>query len=150
MPNAFMHVHFYAENLAAAKRFYGQLFDWQLLDIDGSGGNDAVIEGAGVGGGMTQNPWPELPMHWLPFVEVEDVRAVLEQVLALSGRIVVDATELPGQGWYGIMIDPWGGRLGVWQPPAPISRPTEEKQTVRRAGKRGAARSSSTARSRRG
>ena len=116
MANAFMHVQLYTDAVPAARQFYGDLFAWEIRDL--GGGDTAIDPGAGVGGGMTHQLGPHFASFWLPFVEVTDVAAVLDSARARGARVVVERTDLAGAGYYGIFVDPWGARVGVWQPPA--------------------------------
>jgi hypothetical protein len=119
MANAFMHVQLYTDAVPAARQFYGDLFAWEIRDLDG--GDASIDPGVGVGGGMTHQLGPHFASFWLPFVEVADAGAVLDAARARGARVVVALTDLGAAGHYGIFVDPWGARVGVWQPPAVVA-----------------------------
>ena len=70
MANPFVHVELNTTDVAAAKSFYGKLFDWQLEDVPMPSGSYTMIKvGSGTGGGMMKHPVPGAPSAWLPYVE---------------------------------------------------------------------------------
>jgi uncharacterized protein len=118
MPNAFVHVELNTTDPAKAKDFYGQLFAWTLEDVP-MGGNDTytVIKvGQGTGGGMMKHPMPGAPSAWLAYVGVDDVHASTEKAKTLGARVLKDVTEVPGMGWFSILMDPTGAAFALWQP----------------------------------
>jgi uncharacterized protein len=118
MGNPFVHVELNTTDVDKAKKFYGQLFDWELEDVKmGPSGTYTMIKpGKGTGGGMLKHPMPEAPTIWLAYVEVDDVGAATEKAKSLGAKIVRDVTEVPGAGWMSIITDPTGGTLGLWKP----------------------------------
>jgi predicted enzyme related to lactoylglutathione lyase len=99
-----------------AKTFYGKLFDWQLEDMPMPGGGYTVIKvGKGTGGGIMKHPIPGAPSTWLAYVEVADVVAATAKVKTLGGTVMMDVTEVPGMGWFSVILDPTGAALGLWK-----------------------------------
>jgi predicted enzyme related to lactoylglutathione lyase len=115
MANAFVHVELQTNDVNRAKDFYTRLFDWKLEDIPGMD-YTMINVGEGTGGGMMKNPVPEIPSHWLAYVQVDDVAASTEKARSLGATIVVEATEIPDIGWFSVMIDATGAALALWQP----------------------------------
>jgi hypothetical protein len=72
MGNSFVHVELNTTNVEKAKKFYGQLFDWEMEDVEmGPSGNYTMIKpNTGTGGGMLKHPMPGEPSTWLAYVEV--------------------------------------------------------------------------------
>lgn len=118
MGNPFVHVELNTTDVDKAKKFYGQLFDWETEDVKmGPSGNYTMIKpGNGTGGGMLKHPMPGAPTMWLAYVEVEDVAAATKKAKSLGAKIVRDVTEVPDAGWMSIITDPTGGTLGLWKP----------------------------------
>lgn len=131
MPNPFVHVELSTGDLAAARKFYKKLFDWNLSDMPMPGGAKYVMIGVGkgVGGGMQAKPMPEAPTGWLAYVEVDDVKKTLDKARKNGAQVVLDYQEVMGMGALGIFVDPTGAMLGLWQPfkKAPARRPTAKK-----------------------
>jgi len=80
MANPFVHVELNTTDVAAAKNFYGKLFDWTLEDVPMPSGSYTMIKvGTGTGGGMMKHPVPGAPSAWLAYVEVADIAAFAEE-----------------------------------------------------------------------
>jgi uncharacterized protein len=119
MPNPFVHVELHTTDIDQAKKFYSQLFAWQLDDVPMPGGTYTVIKpGKGTGGGMMQQRVPGSPSSWLAYVEVDDIAAATEKAKSLGAKITMDVMELPGIGWMSMLIDPTGAALALWKPAA--------------------------------
>jgi uncharacterized protein len=116
MANPFVHVELSTTDVAKAKSFYGQLFDWTLKDMPMTEGAYTMIEvGEGTGGGLMKHPIPGAPSTWLAYVLVDDVKATTEKAESLGATVLKDVTEIPEMGWFSLIVDPTGAALGVWQ-----------------------------------
>jgi hypothetical protein len=117
MANPFVHVELNTTDPAKARAFYGKLFDWKLEDVPmGPGGTYTMINvGEGTGGGLMKHPMAGAPSTWLAYVLVDDIRAATDKAKALGATIAKDVTEVPGAGWFSIIVDPTGATLGLWK-----------------------------------
>jgi predicted enzyme related to lactoylglutathione lyase len=117
MANPFVHVELNTTDPAKAKDFYGKLFTWKLEDMQmGPDLTYTMIQpGEGTGGGLLKQLAPGAPSAWLAYVDVDDVKASTEKAKSLGARVMKDVTEVPGMGWFSIIIDPTGAALGLWQ-----------------------------------
>jgi uncharacterized protein len=116
MPNPFVHVELNTTDVDKAKAFYGGLFDWTMQDMPMGDSNYTLVQpGKGTGGGIMKHPVPGAPSAWLAYVEVADVQAATAKARTLGAKIMKDITEVPGMGWFSILIDPTGACLGLWQ-----------------------------------
>lgn len=117
MANPFVHVELNTTDPAKAKDFYGKLFTWKLEDMQmGPDLTYTMIQpGEGTGGGLLKQLAPGAPSAWLAYVDVPDVKAATEKATTLGARVMKDVTEVPGMGWFSIIIDPTGATLGLWQ-----------------------------------
>ncbi len=109
-------------DVAASKKFYGDLFGWETSEMPmGPGVTYTMFRTAGASereasGGMFQIT-PEMqgcPPHWLSYVLVEDIEASVEKAKALGATIVKDVTDV-GMGKLAIFRDPQGAGLAFWQ-----------------------------------
>lgn len=114
MANPFVHVELATSDVAKAKKFYGSLFAWKLEDAPGMG-YTMIDVGEGTGGGLMQNPVPNVPSHWLAYVLVDDVRAATTKAQGLGATVLKEVTEVPNFGWFSVIQDPTGAALGLWQ-----------------------------------
>ena len=118
MANPFGHVELNTTDVDKAKKFYGQLFDWELEDMAmGPSGTYTIIKvGDGTGGGLLKNPMPGVPSFWLAYVLVDDIAAATQKAKSLGATVIKDVTEVMGAGWFSIILDPTGAALGLWKP----------------------------------
>ena len=116
MANAFVHLELMAADVEKAKKFYSDLFSWELEDTEmGPLKYTTIKPGEGPGGGMLKNPMPG-PSQWLAYVNVPDVRAATKKATALGAKVHKEYTEVPGMGAFTIIQDPGGAWLGLWEP----------------------------------
>jgi uncharacterized protein len=118
MGNPFVHVELNTTDVAKAKGFYGQLFDWKLEDVPMPDGEAYTLIGVGqgTGGGLMKHPQPGAPSFWLAYVLVDDIDAATQKAKLLGATIKRDVTEVTGMGWLSIIADPTGATLGFWEP----------------------------------
>jgi len=117
MANPFVHVELNSTDVEKSKSFYGQLFDWKLEDVKMADGTTYTMIGVGEGtaGGILKNPVPGEPSMWLAYVLVDDVAASTAKAKSLGAKVVRDVTEIPGMGWFSIIMAPTGAGLALWK-----------------------------------
>ena len=102
-------------DLGKAKEFYGKLFDWTLEDVPNM--DYTIIKvGEGTGGGMMKHPVPGAPSAWLAYVMVDDINVATAKAKSLGATVMKDVTEIPGIGWFSVIIDPTGAALALFKP----------------------------------
>ena len=95
---------------AGTTAFYGDLFGWQ---IGGPPDEYRMINGDMGGLWDTASTGGE---SWAIFyVQVDDVKAVIEKAEGLGGKVVVPFTD-SGPLEFAHLQDPRGNRFGVWRP----------------------------------
>jgi hypothetical protein len=115
MGNAFVHVELHTDDLATARKFYENLFEWTLEDMPmGKAPYTMVRVGEGTGGGMTSNLDAKAPSRWLPYVEVDDVGAATKKAEKLGATVAQEPTEIP-PGKFSVILDPTGAALALWE-----------------------------------
>jgi predicted enzyme related to lactoylglutathione lyase len=118
MPNPFAYCELHTPDTAAAKSFYGRLFDWKLKDSPTPKGTYTEIEiGEGFPGGLTGQSGAA--SQWLTYVRVADVDASMSRAQSLGGKVLAPKTEVPDAGWFAVLSDPTGVAFGLWQPRNP-------------------------------
>jgi len=98
-----------ATDMAAAKRFYGEVFGWTFQDW---GDDYADIQGAGLSGGLRKVDIPPPRGGSLAIVYSDDLEASERAVAGAGGRIL-ERHEFPG-GRRFHFADPTGIELAVW------------------------------------
>ena len=100
IPGKFVWHNLITSDAEAARRFYGELFDWEFELKDG--GRYSVIShrGRNVGGILDTTETGEVPKraHWLSAVSVADLDESLKAVTAAGGKQLEEAIEVGGIG----------------------------------------------------
>jgi len=114
MPHPFVHVELQTSDVGSAKKFYTDLFHWNLQEEPGM--DYTIIKvGEGTGGGMMKNPVPGTPSHWLPYVLVDDIAATLKKAKSLGAKICLEETKIGEHGSIAVFMDPTGASLALWK-----------------------------------
>jgi len=102
-------------DLAGAKKFYAEMFNWQFEDINNEMPYTlAKIEGHEAAGMMTTPPEAaDMPPMWGAYVTVDDVDASAKQAEALGGNILMDTRDIPDIGRFAVISDPQGAMLTI-------------------------------------
>jgi predicted enzyme related to lactoylglutathione lyase len=134
MPNPFAHIELTTDDLQAAQKFYSKVFAWNLKEMPGM--NYTMIDvGGGTGGGMQMRPMPEAPTGWMPYVQVDDVKATVAKATKAGATAMLPYQEVGDMGAIGVFADPNGAVIGVWEakqaPPAP--KPAAKKAPAKKA-----------------
>ncbi len=118
MANPFVHIELQTKDVAKAKAFYSKLFAWKLEDMpmpDGNGTYTMVNVGEGTGGGMFNNPDPNVPPFWLAYVSVDDVAASTKRAQELGAAVMQDVMQVGDFGKMSVLRDPTGAHIALWQ-----------------------------------
>src|SRR6185437_167228 len=117
MANPFVHIELHTGDLARAKDFYGNLFDWKLVDTPLPDGSSYTLinVGEGTGGGMMTSPAPGVPPHWMAYVGVDDIVASTAKAKSLGATVVQDVMDVADYGRMSIIVDPTGATIALWQ-----------------------------------
>jgi uncharacterized protein len=103
---------------AAARTFYAELFGWTADVVpDPQAGGYAMFkldgkEVAGVGPLMSD----QQPTAWMVYVLVDDAAAVAAKVKDAGGTVIAEPFDVMGAGIMGVVTDPSGAVIGLWQP----------------------------------
>ena len=117
MGNPFVHIELSTNDLDKAKKFYSALLDWKLIDMpmpDG-GTYTMIYVGEGTGGGMMKHPMPGAPSMWMAYVQVDNLDAATKKAEQLGAKVIKEKTEVPGFGWFSMIVDPTGAMLALWE-----------------------------------
>ncbi len=103
---------------AAAAAYYGELFGWQAeMDPRPEAGGYGIftLRGKTVAGlGPQMNP--DMPPYWSVYVTVADADATLAKVTAAGGTVVMGPMDVLDAGRMGVVRDPIGSFISIWQP----------------------------------
>ncbi|HXY81746.1 MAG TPA: VOC family protein [Gaiellaceae bacterium] len=113
-----------APDVEPAKAFYTGLLGW-TFSVWRPGEADYPmihVHGRDHGGFFARDRAP----HWLVYVEVDDVDAVLARVPALGGHVFLGPEDIEDVGRYGVMADPENAVLAVITPSEPAVPPSKD------------------------
>jgi uncharacterized protein len=121
-PGVFCWVDYVAHDMAAAERWYAELFGWQVRREDTGGGppyamfwkGGKVI--AGIGQMSDEMKAAGVPPMWNDYATVEDAAATAAKAIELGGQVTVPAMKVMDAGWLAFIVDPLGATFAVWQP----------------------------------
>jgi uncharacterized protein len=104
-------------DVAAATRFYGQLFGWEAQQVTGPEmGNYTFFklrgkDVAAVGARMT----PEEPIAWHVYIASDNIDQTAEKVRAAGGSVLMGPDDVMDAARIGFFSDPTGAAFGVVQ-----------------------------------
>jgi predicted enzyme related to lactoylglutathione lyase len=136
MPNPFAHLELTTDDLKAAQAFYTKVFGWKLKEMPGMNYTMIDVGGSGVGGGMQGKPMPEAPTGWMPYVQVDSVKASVDKAIKAGASALLPYQEIGEMGAIGIFSDPTGCSIGVWeakQAPAATPAPATKRAAAKKA-----------------
>lgn len=110
-----------SHDMAAAAKFYGDLFSWTTNNVDTQGGppyaeleKDGKLVG-GLGQMSDEMKAQGIPPLWNSYVNVDDAEAVVAKAQEMGGQVVVPLMPVLDAGWLAFIQDPTGGMLALWQ-----------------------------------
>jgi predicted enzyme related to lactoylglutathione lyase len=121
-PGDFCWVEVGTTDAAKSKKFYGQLFGWELEDVPAGPDMSYTMlkkRGKQIGGLYELSPEQKaqgVPPHWLSYVAVDNADNVTQKAATLGGKVVMDAFDVMEVGRMAILSDPTGAHFAVWQP----------------------------------
>ncbi len=97
--------------------FYEKIFGWKIQHMPEM--NYRLVETGGTGGingGILrperEEPWPG---NMTLYIDVDDLAAYRQRILAEGGKIHVEEQEVPGMGSFSLFTDPEGRMMGLWK-----------------------------------
>ncbi|WP_455351155.1 VOC family protein [Streptomyces sp. SYSU K217416] len=105
-------------DLAAGKRFYGELFGWTFDEGAGEkygSYTQAYSDGKNVAA-LAPKPDGRMPTVWEVYFATPDAAALSARIRDAGGRLVVDPVEVGPFGTMALAADPEGAVFGLWQP----------------------------------
>ena len=109
-----VHVEISASDLAAAGRFYADLFGWKIEHTPELNYSTFDYGSEVMGGGLNPVQEGNPAGTVIVYVDTDDIDASLAKVESLGGKLVTPKTEMPGIGWFGLFRDPTGNLIGLY------------------------------------
>jgi uncharacterized protein len=117
MANPFTYLELHSSDAPRAKAFYTELFGWKTKDtaIPGFGTYTEIDTEGGPGAGLMPQQEPGAKSAWLAYVQVPRLDESVTRATKLGARLVTARTEIKNVGWFAIVEDPAGARLGIFE-----------------------------------
>lgn len=109
------HVELPYDDAERARRFYTELFGWQLGEMEGFPGYLLFNAGTAQIGGALGERGKSAGEHLRVYAEVDSIDGILRSVENLGGGVVAARQEIPGQGWFAVIRDSEGNELGLFE-----------------------------------
>jgi len=101
-----------------AIQYYTGLFGWETEPFTAGATEYMMFKFEGVPfGGMLKTPTPDIPTHWLNYVNVADIDAQIAKSAELGGKLCFGPEEIPSVGRIAVLQDPQGAVIGLHQRP---------------------------------
>ena len=110
------HIEFPADDLGRARRFYSELFGWELGEMPQF--PDYLLFSMGSierAGGAIGKRGQSVDDKLRIYVEVDSIDGVLPRVPDLGGKVVTPKTAIPGQGFYAVLLDSEGSEIALYE-----------------------------------
>ena len=113
------HMEIPAKDVAAAAKFYADVFGWEY-HTDTTSGIDYTMYQAPPGPGGAFVPLSEnvQPGMVVVYFGTDDIDASIAKVEANGGKVAIPKMEVPNNGWIAWFTDPTGNTFGLFQGPA--------------------------------
>lgn len=116
--NEWMWIELWTTDTDRAFTFYEQLVGYErreLGEVEGAPYQLMRRDGR-YRAGMVRLPWQGVEPNWLPYVQVDDPRAVAQRVDALGGRVALSPDGVSHRG-AAVIVDPGGAAFGIQSRP---------------------------------
>jgi predicted enzyme related to lactoylglutathione lyase len=101
-----------------SRAFYGQLFGWTAEDpAEEFGGYfNFAKDGVRIAGCMAAQPGSGVSDIWSIYLATDDAGKTVDAAVANGGEVQVAAMPVGDLGTMGVVTDPGGAAIGLWQP----------------------------------
>jgi predicted enzyme related to lactoylglutathione lyase len=99
-----------------AREFYGEVFGWTSEEPDPEMGGyyNYSLNGVQVAGGMSAPPG--MSDFWSVYLATDDIKRSTADAKARGAQVIVDSMPVMDLGVMGVITDPTGANIGMWQP----------------------------------
>ena len=118
--NPIVHLELHTGDSLHAGATYARLCGWRAEEVQTDSGPYTALElglgtgmGEQLGGGIVECPVQRA--MWLPYVQVDEIRAAMARAVALGASVLLGPREGPA-GWRAVISTPEGGEIAFWQP----------------------------------
>lgn len=103
-------------DVSEAKKFYSELFDWQINDVPmGDFTYTMMKSGDKEIAGIVQSQQQGAPSQWMSYVKVDNLEDTVTKAQKLGAEVKVPATTVGEMGKLAVIQDPAGAEIALWQ-----------------------------------
>jgi predicted enzyme related to lactoylglutathione lyase len=108
----------WTSDVEGSRRFYSELFGWEAQEPSPEFGGYFMFTRNGVPTAGAMGDMGDMPADnsWKIYLSTDDIGMILQAAEAGGAQIVVPAMPVADLGTQGVLVDPTGAPLGVWQP----------------------------------
>ena len=118
-----VHFEIPADDMARAKKFYQDIFGWELMDIPGMeytivhtvavDKDNMPLEAGAINGGITKRiPTEKNPVLVINIPSIDDY---VKKVAKAGGKVIAPKQDVMGMGLYARVADTEGNVIGLWE-----------------------------------
>jgi predicted enzyme related to lactoylglutathione lyase len=117
MANPFSYLELHSTDASRAKRFYTELFGWKTKDTPAPkiGTYTEIDTQEGPQAGLMPQQEPGARSAWLAYVTVPRLDETVARAQKLGATVIAPRTEIKDIGWFAVLEDPSGARIGVFE-----------------------------------
>jgi len=112
-----VHFELGADDPERAKKFYEDVFEWQIVKWDGPMDYWLIMTGPegepGIDGGLGKRQRPD--EYTTNTIDVDSVDAYVEKIVAGGGKVVMPKHAIPGVGYLAYCADTEGNVFGLME-----------------------------------
>ena len=116
LPGKFIFADFFTSDIEAARRFYGELFEWEWrwIGTDQSYGIFYHDDIAVAGVVLHESPDNDRAYgRWIFYLSTDDVAKKVAEITTGGGRVMLEPTRVPDRGTLAVIADPEGAPFGL-------------------------------------
>ncbi len=123
-PGTFCWVDLGTNDADAAKKFYSELFGWEVVETPTDGEmNYTMLKKNGKDAAALYQMSPDMmaqgiPPFWMNYVSVENANTSADKAKELGGTVVMEAMDVMDVGRMAMVQDPSGATVALWEPKA--------------------------------
>jgi len=117
MANPFTYLELHTTDASRAKTFYAELFGWKTKDtpVPGIGAYTEIDTQEGPEAGLMTQQEPGGRSAWLAYIKVPKLDETVSRAQKLGATVIAPRTEVKDVGWFAVLQDPSGARIGVFE-----------------------------------
>lgn len=112
--NSFLGLELWSDNPSASIDFYSELIGYDAKKVDGMGIDYTMLSKDGKNcASIMQNPVENVRSHWVPYIRVADVNAIVAKVKAAGGEMLIEPSAEIRGGTAALFLDPTGAPVAI-------------------------------------